>query len=72
MKFGEKNVGELDRIARALLGVVFLGAFAMGLVVSFWSYIILAAGIMLLATAYFQTCGIYTLLACSTCEAKKK
>jgi len=68
----ERNVGGLDRIARALLGLalvaVALGAFftgRRGLAVP-----AALAGAALLFNAATQFCGVYTLLGIDTCSRK--
>lgn len=60
-----KNVGNIDRIARILLGVALLGyGFYSG---NWWG----AIGIIPLLTGIFGTCGLYSLFGISTCKIKK-
>ena len=71
MKFGEKNMGEIDRAARALLAMAFLGAYAGGYVAQEWAYAALALGFVMIATAAYESCPLYSVLGMSTCAAKK-
>ncbi|MHA6324238.1 YgaP family membrane protein [Roseivivax sp. CAU 1753] len=61
------NVGTVDRIARAILGVVLLylafAVFAGGL----WTWLAAIVGVVMLATAAMRSCPIYSLLGKSTC-----
>ncbi|MEE4121449.1 MAG: DUF2892 domain-containing protein [Paracoccaceae bacterium] len=64
------NVGNIDRIARAVLGVVLLlAAFTAG-----WgtagTVIAAVAGLVLLGTAGMRFCPAYRLLGMSTCQVK--
>ena len=60
------HVGSLDRILRALIGVLLLALTATG-TIGLWGWI----GLVPLATAVFSTCPLYTLLGLSTCPVKK-
>lgn len=60
-----KNVGNIDRIARILLGVALIGCgFYSG---NWWG----AIGIIPLLTGIFGTCGLYSLFGISTCKINK-
>ena len=72
MKFGEKNVGELDKAARAVLGMVCLAMYIGNYAPQPWLYVVLALGLAMVATAAYGTCPIYSLLGISTCAAKGK
>jgi len=72
MKMGEKNVGEADRAVRAVLGISFLCAYIINYVAQPWSYIVLAIGLVMVATAAYETCPLYSALGISTCAVKKK
>ncbi|WP_339766174.1 DUF2892 domain-containing protein [uncultured Pseudosulfitobacter sp.] len=66
------NVGTLDRILRAALGVALLWlAFASGFAVmdaSAPKWIAAAAGLVMLGVAAVGTCPIYTVLGIRTCK----
>jgi hypothetical protein len=55
------NVGTIDRIARAVLGLALLAATLSG-VIGVWGWI----GVVPLATAAFSFCPLYRLLGLST------
>jgi hypothetical protein len=60
------NSGGIDRIARALLGVVLIALTVTG-TIGAWGWI----GIVPLATAAFGFCPLYTLLGINTCPMKR-
>jgi Protein of unknown function (DUF2892) len=60
------NVGSLDRIARVLIGLLLITLAAMG-TIGMWGWI----GIVLLATAAFSVCPLYSILGVSTCPVRK-
>jgi len=64
------NVGTLDRIARAALGVVLLYlAFFSGITLfdGAAKYIAAIVGVVMLATAAMRSCPIYTIFGIKTC-----
>lgn len=60
------NVGLIDRLARALLGIVLLALTLTG-TIGLWGWI----GVVPLATAALSTCPLYSVLGLSTCPLKK-
>jgi hypothetical protein len=60
------NVGGIDRILRALVGVALI-ALAATHVIGIWGYI----GVVPLLTAAIGFCPAYTLLGLNTCPMKK-
>ncbi|MFA5941098.1 MAG: DUF2892 domain-containing protein [Sinimarinibacterium sp.] len=60
------NVGSVDRIARAMVGVALIAWAVMGGPV--WAWI----GVVPLATAVFRFCPAYTLFGFSTCAMEKR
>ena len=60
------NVGSIDRIVRALIGLLLITLAAMG-TIGVWGWI----GIVLLGTAAVSICPIYSILGISTCPMKK-
>jgi len=66
------NVGNVDRILRAILGLVLFIAPLLNMP-AIWAsatlaYGSMAVGIVLVATALFRFCPLYRLLGMSTCE----
>jgi hypothetical protein len=60
------NVGTLDRIARALLGIVLLALTLTG-TIGVWGWI----GVVPLVTAAIGNCPLYSVLGFSTCPMKR-
>ena len=60
------NVGLIDRLARALLGIVLLALTLTG-TIGLWGWI----GVVPLATAALANCPLYSMLGLSTCPLKK-
>lgn len=60
------NVGTIDRILRAVVGLVLIALAATG-TVGVWGWI----GVVPLLTAAFSFCPLYAMLGMSTCPMKK-
>lgn len=60
------NVGSIDRIVRLLIGLLLITLAALG-TIGVWGWI----GVVLLATAAFSVCPLYSMLGLSTCPMKK-
>jgi hypothetical protein len=71
------NVGTLDRTLRVIIGVVLLiSPFLPPLASVFagwgaWKFRVAAVGLVLLGTAAFRSCPLYTLLGIRTCPLGK-
>ncbi len=67
------NVGNIDRIFRALLGVVLIGLpflYASELWANeYVKYGVLAAGVIMLLTSAIKFCPLYTIFGLRTCKA---
>ncbi len=66
------NLGNLDRVARVILGLALFIAPLLN-VPAIWSgsilaYVSMAAGVVFVATAFFRFCPLYRLLGVSTCK----
>ena len=59
------NVGTVDRILRAILGLVLIALVFIG-PQSAWGWI----GVIPLATALFGLCPVYSMLGIKTCKVK--
>jgi hypothetical protein len=62
----KSNVGGIDRILRIVLGLALLALTLTG-TIGVWGWI----GLVLLATAAFGFCPLYTVLGMNTCAMKK-
>ncbi len=54
-----RNMGSVDRIVRAVVGVAMLGLVVLGYVTSPWSVVAAVLGIVLLVTAAVGFCPLY-------------
>ncbi len=61
----EKNMGQADRILRAIVGVAAIIAFFV--VSGGWGWLLLVVGVVLLATSAMGSCPPYSLLGINTC-----
>lgn len=68
------NVGKTDRLLRLVAGVVLIGApliGGMGLFGMTWlNYVMIVAGIVMLATSAMRFCPLYTIFGIRTCKVK--
>jgi hypothetical protein len=65
-----RNVGRIDQYVRIVVGLVLVAfAFQDGLSIQGWHWAGLA-GFVLLATAFFGSCPLYSMLGISTCERR--
>ena len=64
------NVGTVDRIARAILGIVLLYlAFASGaLDGGVWKWVAALAGVVMLGTSALKFCPLYRIIGVRTCR----
>lgn len=67
----KKNVGTIDRVVRAVAGLVLIG---LGLAsigtMGVWGYVGIVVGVVLVATAAISFCPIWMVLGVNTCETK--
>ncbi len=66
----KKNVGTVDRILRAIVGIAAIAAYSMGMVQGTLGIVALVVGIVMLGTAAISWCPPYALLGLSTCGSK--
>ena len=64
-------MGNLDRIVRVILSIVFAVLFFTGTVSGAMGMLLLVAGGVFLATSVISFCPLYTLLGINTCSVKK-
>jgi hypothetical protein len=65
------NVGTIDQYVRIVLGLaLFAFAFQDGLSIQGWHWFGLI-GVVLLVTALFRSCPLYSLLGYSTCQVRQ-
>jgi hypothetical protein len=62
------NVGKIDQYVRIVVGLALVAyAFQDGLSIQGWHWVGLA-GFVLLVTAFFKSCPVYSVLGMSSCE----
>jgi len=62
------NVGNIDRIARAVVGVVLLALALFGGLTGVGFWLALVVGVAMLGTATMKVCPAYTVLGFKTCK----
>lgn len=62
------NVGNIDRIARAVVGVVLLALALFGGLTGVGFWLALVVGVAMLGTATMKFCPAYTVLGFKTCK----
>jgi hypothetical protein len=72
MRIGGKNIGEVDKAVRAIIGIALLAAYVANYLAFPWSYVALAVGLVMIATAAYETCQLYAVLGISTRAKKAK
>jgi len=65
------NVGTIDQYVRIIVGLALVAyAFQDGLSIQGWHWFGLI-GLVLVVTAFFKSCPLYTLLGLSTCSVRQ-
>ena len=64
------NVGNIDRILRAILGIAALAAFFMLPTTGILHWVYLVIGVIGVGTAAISSCPIYTIFGLRTCPMK--
>ncbi len=65
----KKNVGTIERIIRALIGIAALAAYFLGMATGTVGIVALVVGVVLLGTAAIGWCPPYALLGISTAKS---
>ena len=64
------NMGTVDRVIRALVGIAAIAAWALGLLEGTLATIALVVGVVLIATAVLRWCPPYALIGLNTGASK--
>ncbi len=65
------NVGTIDQYARIVVGLALVGyALQDGLAIQGWHWVGLI-GLVLLVTAFFKSCPLYTVFGYSSCQVRQ-
>lgn len=66
----KKNVGTIERVIRALIGIAAIAVYALGLVQGTLGIVAIVVGVVMLFTAAIGWCPPYALFGISTCKVK--
>ncbi len=66
----KKNVGNIERVIRAIVGLVAIAAFALGLVEGTMGIVAIIVGVIMLFTASIGWCPPYSVFGINTCNVK--
>lgn len=67
----KKNVGNLDRIVRVVLAIIFAALYFSGTLTGTWGLVLLTLGAIFLLTSLVGFCPIYTLVGLNTCPTNE-
>ncbi len=68
----KKNVGNIDRIIRVIVGIAALAAFFMAPATGILHWVYLVVGVIGLGTAAMSSCPIYSILGMRTCPLESE
>ncbi len=68
----KKNMGNVDRLLRIVIAIVFSVLFFTGTVTGTVGIVLLVLGGVFLATSLISFCPLYTLVGINTCPAEKQ
>ncbi|WP_373494784.1 DUF2892 domain-containing protein [Aquiflexum sp.] len=67
----KKNMGNADRVIRALIAIVAAYLYFSGIVSGFVGIVLVVVAAVLLLTSLVSFCPLYSLVGLNTCPAKK-
>jgi len=68
----KKNVGNIDKIIRFVLAIIFVILIVNETITGIWLWILSVLAIILIVTGIIGWCGIYAALGIKTCSSPKK
>lgn len=66
----KQNVGTIERAIRAIVGIVAIALFALGMVEGTLGIVAVVIGVVMLGTAAIGWCPPYAIFGISTCKVK--
>lgn len=63
-----RNVGTIDRVLRAALGVLLIALGLFGTVSGLWKLLVIVVGIVMLVVSATRICPIYSIFGLRTCK----
>ncbi|MEM9077294.1 MAG: DUF2892 domain-containing protein [Bacteroidota bacterium] len=67
----KKNMGGLDRIVRFILAGIIAALYFTGTISGTLAYVLLALGVIFVATSFISFCPLYSIVGLNTCKMKK-
>lgn len=67
----KKNMGGMDRVVRFILAGVIAVLYFTGTITGVLAYVLLALGVIFVATSFVSFCPLYSLVGLNTCKMKK-
>ena len=67
----KKNMGGLDRIVRFIVAAIIAVLYFTGTISGTLAYVLLALGVIFVATSFISFCPLYALVGLNTCKMKK-
>lgn len=67
----KKNMGNIDRVIRILLTIVFVALYYTGTVTGGLGIALVALGVIFTLTSFVSFCPIYAIVGINSCPAKK-
>ncbi|MEM9362963.1 MAG: DUF2892 domain-containing protein [Bacteroidota bacterium] len=67
----KKNMGGLDRIVRFTVAAIIAVLYFTGTISGTVAYVLLALGVVFVATSFISFCPLYALVGLNTCKVKK-
>lgn len=68
----KKNVGEIDRVVRVIIGLALLGVYFANMVEAPASYLLILVALIMFFTAAMSSCLLYVPFGINTCGTEKK
>ncbi len=67
----KKNMGNVDRIIRVMLALVFAALYFTGTITGTLGIVLVVLGVVFVLTSLVSFCPLYTLVGLNTCPATK-
>ena len=67
----KKNVGSVDKVIRYIIAIVAIYVAYKGMVASPWDYVLYAVGAIMVITALFSRCPIFSVFGLNSCKVKQ-
>jgi len=68
----KKNVGNIDKIIRFMVAIIFILLIVTAVATGIWFWILGILALIFIATGIMGWCGIYSVFGITTCPSPKK